>query len=91
MTIWNKYEYKFVGFGGVDNCSKCDDFTHVDEYDRSDGAVTMFCRSCADTCTRLEPTKITCQQGHKYSKDESTGLGCPECLSNYLENGGSLD
>jgi len=87
MSIWNKYSYTFDGFGGVDNCAKCDDFTHVDEFTRSDGAVTALCKSCAELITRLEPKK--CAFGHSYTI--ATSLGCPECLAQHLEKGGNLD
>jgi hypothetical protein len=40
--------YSFSGYGGVQNCTKCDDFTQTNEYDRRDGAVVWFCNSCAD-------------------------------------------
>jgi hypothetical protein len=34
----------------------------------------------------------TCGQGHTYRKvDAVPNLGCPVCLSNYLDKGGSLD
>jgi hypothetical protein len=40
--------YSFSGFGGFMNCSKCDDDTMVNEYDREDGLVVWFCKRCED-------------------------------------------
>jgi hypothetical protein len=40
--------YSFSGYGGVENCSDCDDFTQVNEYDREDGLVVFFCKKCED-------------------------------------------
>jgi hypothetical protein len=41
--------YSFSGFGGVMNCSDCDNDTMVNEYDRQhDGAVVWFCKRCED-------------------------------------------
>ena len=40
--------YSFSGYGGVENCSDCDDFTQVNEYDRDDGLVCWFCNRCED-------------------------------------------
>jgi hypothetical protein len=41
--------YSFSGFGGFMNCSKCDNDTAVNEYDRQDdGAVMWFCKPCED-------------------------------------------
>jgi hypothetical protein len=40
--------YSFSGYGGVENCSDCDDFTQVNEYDRDDGLVVFFCNKCED-------------------------------------------
>jgi hypothetical protein len=40
--------YSFSGYGGVENCSQCDDFTQVNEYDREDGLVVHFCKKCED-------------------------------------------
>jgi len=40
--------YSFSGYGGVENCSQCDDFTQVNEYDREDGLVVWFCKKCED-------------------------------------------
>jgi hypothetical protein len=40
--------YSFSGFGGFMNCSKCDDDTMVNEYDREDGLVVWFCKKCED-------------------------------------------
>ncbi len=43
----NKYnDYKFAGFGGVDNCDFCDSFTHVNEWDRPDGGFVFVCNPC---------------------------------------------
>ena len=38
--------YKFIDYGGVDNCAKCDKFDHVNEYTRDDGLVQAFCKQC---------------------------------------------
>ena len=38
--------YSFSGYGGVMNCSDCDNETHVNEYDRDDGLVVWFCQRC---------------------------------------------
>lgn len=91
MSIWEKYEYKLVDFGGVDNCARCDQYTHVWEFDREDGLVVALCETCRDHVVRLEPQKLTCSYGHKYLKSEATSLGCPECLGSFIEKGGSLD
>jgi hypothetical protein len=41
--------YSFSGYGGVENCSDCDDFTQVNEYDRQDdGLVVFLCKRCED-------------------------------------------
>ena len=40
--------YSFSGYGGVENCSDCDDFTQVNEYDRDDGLIVFFCKRCED-------------------------------------------
>jgi hypothetical protein len=40
--------YSFSGYGGVENCSDCDDFTQVNEYDRDDSLVVFFCKRCED-------------------------------------------
>jgi len=46
----NKFEdYRFAGFGGVDNCDYCDSFTHVNEWDRPDGGFVFVCNSCEFT------------------------------------------
>ena len=43
----NGHIYSFSGFGGYMNCSDCDDFTSVNEYDRQeDGLVVWFCSKC---------------------------------------------
>jgi hypothetical protein len=92
MSIWTKYDYKLVDFGGVDNCAKCDQFTHVWEFDRSDGAVVALCEVCRDEIIRREPIKLSCDYGHRYIEADKTSIGgCPECFSAYLEKGGSLD
>jgi len=39
-------DYKFVGFGGVDNCDYCDYFTHINEWSRPDGGMVFVCGSC---------------------------------------------
>ena len=89
MSIWTKYDYKLVEFGGVDNCARCDQFTHVWEMERSDGAVLALCEVCRDLVTRNEPILHSCSYGHKY--ETPTSLGCPECLAKHLDKGGSLD
>jgi hypothetical protein len=39
--------YSFSGYAGVENCSDCDAFEQVNEYDRqADGAVKFFCNRC---------------------------------------------
>lgn len=91
MSIWKKYEYKLVDFGGVDNCAKCDKYDHVWEFDREDGLVVALCESCRDEVVRIEPEKVVCSYGHKYLKSEASNLGCPECVGSFLEKGGSLD
>jgi hypothetical protein len=92
MSIWTKYDYKLVDFGGVDNCAKCDQFTHVWEFDRSDGAVVALCEVCRDEIIRREPIKLSCDYGHRYIEADKTSIGgCPECFAAYLEKGGSLD
>jgi tetrahydromethanopterin S-methyltransferase subunit E len=40
--------YDFSGYGGVNNCSKCDIFHHTNEYVRDDGLVVWFCTKCED-------------------------------------------
>jgi hypothetical protein len=43
----NKFEdYKFCGFGGVDNCDYCDSFTHVNEWTTPEGAAHFVCNQC---------------------------------------------
>ena len=43
----NGYIYSFSGYGGVMNCSDCDAFAQVNEYDRiDDGLVVWFCQRC---------------------------------------------
>jgi hypothetical protein len=42
------HQYSFSGYGGVQNCTECDDFTQTNEYDRRDGAVVWFCNPCSD-------------------------------------------
>lgn len=37
---------EFVDYGGVDNCSKCDKYDSVYEYNRSDGKVIFLCANC---------------------------------------------
>jgi len=34
---------------------------------------------------------IKCDRGHEYPEIEQTNLGCPRCLGDYLEKGGTLD
>jgi hypothetical protein len=39
--------YSFSGYGGVMNCSDCDNEAQVNEYDRQfDGLVVWFCNNC---------------------------------------------
>jgi hypothetical protein len=43
----DRHVYSFSGYGGVENCSDCDSFAQVNEYDRiHDGAVLFFCKNC---------------------------------------------
>ena len=42
------HQYSFSGYGGVENCHECDDFTQTNEYDRRDGLVVFICNKCAD-------------------------------------------
>ena len=42
------HQYSFSGYGGVTNCSICDDFTQANEYDRRDGLVVFLCKACQD-------------------------------------------
>jgi hypothetical protein len=43
----DRHVYSFSGYAGVENCSDCDAFTQVNEYDRiHDGAVLFFCNRC---------------------------------------------
>jgi hypothetical protein len=44
----NTHQYSFSGYGGVTNCSICDDFTQANEYDRRDGLVVFLCKACED-------------------------------------------
>jgi hypothetical protein len=39
-------DYKFQGFGGVDNCDYCDSFTHVNEWMTTEGAAHFVCNAC---------------------------------------------
>lgn len=48
MTYLNRYSYEFMEFAGVDNCTDCDNFTQVSEYERSDGRIVVFCKRCED-------------------------------------------
>ena len=38
--------YSFSGYGGVSNCSRCDAYDQVNEYDRQDGLVVFMCKKC---------------------------------------------
>jgi hypothetical protein len=40
--------YNFSGYGGMMNCSKCDAFDQVNEYNREDGLCVWFCKRCED-------------------------------------------
>jgi hypothetical protein len=40
--------YSFSGFGGLMNCTRCDNDTMVNEYNNEDGAVVWFCKPCED-------------------------------------------
>jgi hypothetical protein len=42
------HQYSFSGYGGVSNCSICDNDTQVNEYDRRDGLVVFLCKKCED-------------------------------------------
>lgn len=47
MKWINPYEdYTFGGFGGVENCDYCDNFTHCNEWNTPDGAVHFVCGNC---------------------------------------------
>jgi hypothetical protein len=43
-----KHIYSFRGLGGFENCSDCDKDTMVNEYDRDDGLLVVFCKKCED-------------------------------------------
>ena len=40
--------YHFSDYGGVSNCSRCDAYAEVNEYDRQDGLVVFMCKKCED-------------------------------------------
>jgi len=40
--------FTFVDYGGIDNCSQCDQFQEINEYNRDDGLLVAFCKSCED-------------------------------------------
>jgi hypothetical protein len=40
--------FTFIDYGGIDNCSDCDDFKEVNEYRRDDDLIVAFCNSCED-------------------------------------------
>jgi hypothetical protein len=40
--------FTFIDFGGVDNCSRCDLFTEVNEYRQDDDLIVGLCKSCED-------------------------------------------
>lgn len=42
-----RWTYRMDGYGGVDNCSACDEFEPVHEFCRlEDGRVMFFCKDC---------------------------------------------
>ena len=46
FTATDGNTYSFSGFGGVSNCSRCDAYDQVNEYDRQDGLVVFMCNKC---------------------------------------------
>ena len=40
------YIYNFSGYAGITNCSDCDAFTQVNEYDREDRHIFLLCKNC---------------------------------------------
>ena len=40
--------FTFVDYGGIDNCSQCDQFQEINEYRRDDDLLVAFCKSCED-------------------------------------------
>lgn len=40
--------YEYGGYGAMENCQICDDFTNCDEYNRLDGLVCFICGACVD-------------------------------------------
>ena len=51
MVKFMKDVYSFIKFAGFANCDRCDTDTMVNEYNRHDGVVVVFCTKCED---RLE-------------------------------------
>lgn len=48
MKFIDKYSdyVKKPSFAGMENCDFCDVFTHVNEWERSDGMVVFLCSRC---------------------------------------------
>ena len=46
FTATDGNTYSFSGYGGVSNCSRCDAYDQVNEYDRQDGLVVFMCNKC---------------------------------------------
>ena len=46
FTATDGNTYSFSGYGGVSNCSRCDAYDQVNEYDRQDGLVVFMCQKC---------------------------------------------
>jgi hypothetical protein len=40
--------FTFIDYGGIDNCSQCDQFQEINEYRRDDDLLVAFCKSCED-------------------------------------------
>ena len=38
--------YKLNDYGGVDNCTLCDEYSQVNDYTRSDGRAVLLCPKC---------------------------------------------
>ena len=46
FTATDGNTYSLSGYGGVSNCSRCDAYDQVNEYDRQDGLVVFMCQKC---------------------------------------------
>jgi hypothetical protein len=40
--------FKFIDYGGIDNCSQCDQFQEINDYRRDDDLLVAFCKACED-------------------------------------------